>query len=54
LEINIISITFKPLRSILSKQQLDLKVQYFTQFGHIAELNESELDMEKHANSKAK
>jgi hypothetical protein len=29
-------------------------MQYFTQFGHMAELSESELVMEKHANSQAK
>ncbi len=43
---------------IIKKKKLKMsnqkQLQYFTQFGHMAELSESELVMEKRTNSQAK
>jgi hypothetical protein len=37
-----------------SEWRIGINLQYFTQFGHMAELSKSELVMQKHANSQAK
>ncbi len=41
-------------RKIGKVWMFETELQYFTQFGHTAELNESELVMQKHAKSQAK